>query len=143
MVEAECRLLHRLLEEAETQERKSHKVHHRAPRGAVKYKNGQPVTCDGRELTTDEEGNSRFVDNGTMLAGYLVDLKARHRAQAIGKRDKERVRFEAIQRLAGIEVGGREVVQDEKGNDIFADDKSLVSAYLRNLRKKGEKRNEG
>jgi hypothetical protein len=33
-------------------------------------------------------------------------------------------------------IAGREVTQDEKGVDIFADDGSLVSAYLAGLKKK-------
>ena len=85
-VETECRALNEKLREFERQEKEE--VQRRSkPRGAIKFLNGRPALCDGRELVTRDDGTIVFKDSPKLtLADYLEQIKKASREKTKLKR---------------------------------------------------------
>jgi len=95
VVEEECRVLNKLLEETKAKEANGQKAM-RKPRGFVKMKDGRLFQVDGRNVTAGADGESVFEDTGEKVEAYLESLRQRKRARAIAKRTEQRVLADRI-----------------------------------------------
>ena len=100
--EEECRILHKALDEALAKEAAQAAAIHRHARGALKWRDGKPYSCDGRMLTVDGEGTARFKDDGSPLDTYLDALKASSKAKIVAKKTADRERQERVNQARGI-----------------------------------------
>jgi hypothetical protein len=90
VLEAECRLLNKLLDQYREQEHQEvEKVAERKKmRGGIKYKNGRPFSCDGRLLVMKDD-EWIFLDDGSKLDAYLARVAEHKKARAAARRTLE------------------------------------------------------
>ena len=95
-IEAECRTLNKLLDEAKAKEVQETKAIHRKPLGIMKMKAGTLFPVDGREVKTNAEGLLLFEDDGSDVLQYLDKLGQAKRAATVAKRKEDRERQERV-----------------------------------------------
>ena len=88
--EAELRELHTLQRKFAAVAVKADQAVHRHQKGVVKFRGGVPAVCDGRALTTDVEGNVRFVDTKELLADYKAKIATAEKTKLGAQRAKQK-----------------------------------------------------
>lgn len=103
VIEAECREINRLLDEARAKEASTAKAQHRKPLGHMKMRGGVLAQVDGRAVVAGEDGDFTFSDNGESVTIYLHDLKQAKIEKTVAKQKADRERRERIHAAMGIE----------------------------------------
>ena len=102
VTEEECRELQRLIKlevEVETQAQTLRGRDPHKPRGVMKFKAGELLRVDGREIKTREDGELVFADDDTPVEAYLEALRKTERARTSAKQAKQRAMAEGIRKI--------------------------------------------
>lgn len=103
VVEAECRTLNKLLDEANAKEVQEVKAVHRKPLGHMKMRDGVLAQVDGRPVVAGEDGEFVFEDDKTSVLKYLDDLKKSQREKAKAKAAANKARHDHLVEFYGTE----------------------------------------
>jgi hypothetical protein len=102
VTEEECRELQRLLrldaEGAALAKTLRGRVANK-PRGMMKFKAGELLNVDGREIQSREDGELISADDGSPVEEYLEALRKTERARTSAKQAKQRAMAEGIRKI--------------------------------------------